>query len=218
MKHFCLLVTVSSFAILAFGLWIPFKALVAQEMLELAWAESQARQQQVRPWPWADTWPVARLSFQYDDVPQSSDAQQHSGALQHSGSEDENRKSLIVLDGAHGESLAFGPGQVFGNDRNDGPTVIAGHRDTHFSTLKHLKVGSELRLQNRDGYWRSYHVSDTRVVDSRHQQINTDMLSKDALILVTCYPFDGLGSRGPLRYIVEARATHGGLPATVVES
>ena len=206
MKHFCLLVTVSSFAILAFGLWIPFKALVAQEMLELAWAESQARQQQVRPWPWADTWPVARLSFQYGDAGQHTDA-----AGQH-------RKSLIVLDGAHGESLAFGPGQVFGNDRNIGPTVIAGHRDTHFSTLKHLKVGSELRLQNRDGEWRSYHVSDTRVVDSRHQQINTQMLSRDALILVTCYPFDGLGSRGPLRYVVEAEATRSELLATVVES
>ena len=218
MKHICLLVTICSFAILAFGLWIPFKALVAQEMLELAWAESQARQQQVRPWPWADTWPVARLSFQYDDALQHGDASQHSGALQHSGSEDENRESLIVLDGAHGESLAFGPGLVFGNDRNAGPTVIAGHRDTHFSILKRLKVGSELRLQNRDGLWRSYHVSDTRVVDSRHQQINTDILSKDALILVTCYPFDGLGNRGPLRYVVEARATRREPPGALVES
>jgi len=206
MKHLCLLVTVSSFTILALGLWIPFKALVAQELLELAWAESQARQQQVRPWPWADTWPVARLTFQYE------------GSGQHHDAANENRRSLIVLDGAHGESLAFGPGQVFGDAGNAGPTVIAGHRDTHFKSLKHVRPGSELRLQSRDGQWRTYRVSDTRVVDSRHQQINTAMLPRDALILVTCYPFDGLESRGPLRYVVEARAARSDLPVAVVES
>lgn len=206
MRHLCWLLTVSSFAILAFGLWIPFKALVAQELLELAWAESQARQQQVRPWPWADTWPVARLDFHYGDSGQQD------------GSVDENRRSLIVLDGAHGESLAFGPGQVFGDDSNAGPTVIAGHRDTHFNSLKHLKAGNELRLQSRGGEWRTYRVSDIRVVDSRHQQINTAILPPDALILVTCYPFNGLESRGPLRYVVEARATRGDRVAAVVES
>jgi sortase A len=195
MKYLCRLVTVSSFVILALGLWIPFKALVAQELLELAWAESQARQKQVRPWPWADTWPVARLDFQYDHT----------------------RQSLIVLDGAHGESLAFGPGQVFGNDRNTGPRVIAGHRDTHFSRLKHLKAGSELKLQSRDGHWQTYQVTDTRVVDSRHQQINTDTLAPDSLILVTCYPFNGLQANGPLRYVVEAKATPSDLLAAVVE-
>jgi sortase A len=195
MKYLCRLVTVSSFVILALGLWIPFKALVAQELLELAWAESQARQKQVRPWPWADTWPVARLDFQYDHT----------------------RQSLIVLDGAHGESLAFGPGQVFGNDRNTGPRVIAGHRDTHFSRLKHLKAGSELKLQSRDGHWQTYQVTDTRVVDSRHQQINTDTLAPDSLILVTCYPFNGLQANGPLRYVVEAKAAQSDLVAAVVE-
>ncbi len=205
MKHLLALVTVSSFVVLALGLWIPFKALVAQELLELAWAESQARQQQVRPWPWADTWPVARLTLQYGDAGQQGDAS------------DENRQSLIVLDGAHGESLAFGPGQVFGDDRNAGPTVIAGHRDTHFRSLKQLETGSELRLQSRDGRWQTYRVSATRVVDSRYQQINTAILPRDALILVTCYPFDGFEANGPLRYVVEARAARNDLVATVVE-
>lgn len=203
MRILCTLVTVCSFAILALGLWIPFKAVVAQELLQLAWAESQARRTQVRPWPWADTWPVARLSYDYDD-----------GVNGH-------QQSLIVLDGAHGESLAFGPGQVFGDDRHAGPTVIAGHRDTHFSSLRYLKPGSELRLQKSDGQWRSFRVAATRVVDSRRQQIDTANLPPDALILVTCYPFDNLQSLGPLRYVVEARveakASNGNLIATVVE-
>ena len=108
MNRLILLLATTFATVLAVGLWIPFKALVAQELLELAWAESQARQQETRPWPWADTWPVARLM-----VPETG-------------------QSLIVLDGAHGESLAFGPGQVVGNDGRAGPVVIAGHRDTHF--------------------------------------------------------------------------------------
>ena len=193
MKAWLSLFTISSFVALAIGLWIPFKALVAQELLALAWAESQARQTQVRPWPWADTFPVARLTL------------------------GEPSQSMIVLDGAHGESLAFGPGQVFGDSGRAGPTVIAGHRDTHFEVLKRLNRGSELRLQDRTGQWRFYRVSEIRVVDSRHQQINTATLPNDALILVTCYPFDGLERQGPLRYVVEAVATPGQSPE-VVES
>ena len=61
MSRLILLLATTFATVLAVGLWIPFKALVAQELLELAWAESQARQQETRPWPWADTWPVARL-------------------------------------------------------------------------------------------------------------------------------------------------------------
>ncbi|MFO7993960.1 MAG: class GN sortase [Marinobacter sp.] len=176
-----ILLLVTTFAtVLAAGLWIPLKAIAAQELLELAWAESQARQQETRPWPWADTWPVARLTMP------------------------ETGQSLIVLDGAHGESLAFGPGQVLGNDDSSGPMVIAGHRDTHFRGLQHLENGSRVRLQSRDGDWRAFRVDRIRIVDSRHEQINTAQLPPDSLLLVTCYPFNGLENDGPLRFVVEA--------------
>ena len=174
------LLTMVFAAVLAVGLWIPFKALVAQELLELAWAESQARQSEARPWPWADTWPVARLAL--PDLGQS----------------------MIVLDGAHGESLAFGPGQVLGNAAGSGPAIIAGHRDTHFTGLRHLQAGSQLKLQTRSGNWYRYRVETIRVVDSRYEQIDTGQLADDTLLLVTCYPFDSLDSDGPLRYVVEA--------------
>lgn len=182
MNRLLLLLTMTFGVVLTVGLWIPFKALLAQELLELAWAESQARQTETRPWPWADTWPVARLSLP------------------------ELGQSMIVLEGAHGESLAFGPGQVLGNAAGPGPVVIAGHRDTHFSSLRHLQSGSELKLQTRSGRWYSYRVDNVRVVDSRHEQIDTGQLDDDTLLLVTCYPFDSLNNRGPLRYVVEARA------------
>lgn len=182
MNRLLLLMVMMSATILTAGLWIPLKAVVAQELLELAWAESQARQTETRPWPWADTWPVARLSLP------------------------ELGQSMIVLEGAHGESLAFGPGQVLGHAAGAGPVVIAGHRDTHFSGLRHLEQGSELKLQTRSGRWYHYRVDNVRVVDSRHERIDTSQLGDDTLLLVTCYPFDSLDNRGPLRYVVEARS------------
>ena len=183
MSRLLLLLLTSSATLLVFGLWIPFKAVVAQELLELAWAESQARQTQARPWPWADTWPVARL-----DLPQQND-------------------SMIVLAGTHGESLAFGPGRLTGGPQQTGPVVIAGHRDTHFRSLKALETGQEIRLQDRHGQWRSYRVENTRVVDSRSEFIDTRQLPDDTLLLVTCYPFSSVDAGGPLRYVVQARAT-----------
>lgn len=186
MTRLLLLLFASSATLLVFGLWIPLKAALAQEMLEIAWAESQARQTQSRPWPWADTWPVARLA-----IPELND-------------------SMIVLADTHGESLAFGPGRLTGDDHNAGAVIIAGHRDTHFRGLKVLETGNELRLQDRTGRWRSYRVESARVVDSRAELIDTQQLPEGTLLLVTCYPFESIDAGGPLRYVVRARATANG--------
>lgn len=182
MSRALLLIIGCSATLLVFGLWIPFKALVAQELLELAWAESQARQTAARPWPWADTWPVARLELPEQAV------------------------SLIVLEGVHGESLAFGPGRV--STGAPAPMILAGHRDTHFRPLQHLQPGDPVRLQSANGGWQSYRVLDARVVDSRREAIDTGAMNPDALILVTCYPFDTLDAGGPLRYVVSAEPVY----------
>ena len=50
MTRLLLLLLTSSATLLVFGLWIPLKAVIAQELLEMAWAESQARQTESRPW------------------------------------------------------------------------------------------------------------------------------------------------------------------------
>lgn len=182
MTRLMLLLLTSSATLLVFGLWIPLKAVIAQELLEIAWAESQARQTESRPWPWADTWPVARLA-----IPELND-------------------SMIVLAGAHGESLAFGPGRLTGGEEPGGTVIIAGHRDTHFRSLKALETGNEVRLQARDGRWQSYLVESARVVDSRSELIDTQRLPEGTLLLVTCYPFDSVDAGGPLRYVVRASA------------
>ena len=43
------------------GLYIHCKAKLAQELIAHAWAASRASGAPVRPWPWADTYPIARL-------------------------------------------------------------------------------------------------------------------------------------------------------------
>ncbi|MBC7182822.1 MAG: sortase, partial [Marinobacter sp.] len=73
--------------------------------------------------------------------------------------------------------------------------------------LKSLEAGHEIRLQERNGDWRSYRVENTRVVDSRSELIDTQQLPDDTLLLVTCYPFNSVDAGGPLRYVVRARAT-----------
>jgi len=175
-------------AVLAGSLWqfggagyIHAKAVLAQTLLRDAWARTLDDIQPVKPWPWADTWPVARLL-----VPKHA-------------------QDLIVLAGASGRTLAFAPGHLNGSAALEQPgrTIIAGHRDTHFAFLRDMQPGDKLLLQDHTGATHRFMVSDTRVVDSQSTQLSLDG-AKD-LVLVTCYPFDALSVGGPLRFLVFAR-------------
>lgn len=163
------------------AVWIYAKAGLAQHLLQRAWSRSLAGKEAVRPWPWADTWPVARLT-----VPS-----QH--------------RDLIVLHGAYGRTLAFGPGYVESSafPGSPGPTILTGHRDTHFAFLKRLQPGEPLTIQTIDGQSRSYRVTERRIADSRTDRIAL-ATNRPALVLVTCYPFDTPMPGGPLRWIVVA--------------
>ncbi len=179
MSRLILLLATTFATVLAVGLWIPFKALVAQELLELAWAESQARQQETRPWPWADTWPVARLTTP-------------------------TGKTLYVLESTSGEALAFGPGRLAGGIGSDQALTLAGHRDTHFAFLETLENGDSLTVQRADGTRQRFQVSRQEVIDSQAHPLQIPR-NDQQLILITCYPFDALTPGGPLRYVVIAQ-------------
>lgn len=165
------------------------KAWLAQVLLEQAWQRSlEAPQGHValRPWPWADSHPVGRLRVPGLGVDQ------------------------IVLAGASGRSMAFGPAHLDGSAAPGaaGHSLLFGHRDTHFRFLQALALGDALRVQGRDGLWRDYRVADLQVVDAREAQL----LPSDGaarLSLVTCYPFDSIDPGGPLRYVVHAVAVSG---------
>lgn len=165
------------------GLYIKAKAVLAQHLLERAWRAAVAGDGEARPWPWADTWPVARLAASGHDIDQ------------------------IVLSSASGRTLAFAPGHVNGTalPGRAGNSVVGGHRDTHFRFLKDLRSGDEMHIERPDGVRKRYRVVGAEVLDHRRGDI-LEPTTDDRLTLVTCYPFDALRAGGPSRYVVTARA------------
>ena len=164
------------------GAYIPAKAWMAQELMQRAWQRSSDGTERATPWPWADTWPVARLSAMSGDV------------------------ELIVLEGGSGRTLAFGPGHLSASSLpgETGNTVIAGHRDTHFSFLRHLEIGESLAIETVSGMKHLYKVVGIDVVDSQRGTLQLDT-DEAYLSLVTCYPFEARDPGGPLRYVVTAK-------------
>jgi sortase A len=163
------------------GFWLPLKAAVAEELLNRAWSVARHSGGQVKPWPWADTWPVARLS-----LPPAA----RSGPL-------------IVLAGASGRGLAFAPGLLDGSAQpgEPGVAVIAAHRDTHFRALARLVVGDRFEIERADGARFAYHVTSIEVIDTKSESLRLDA-DASVVALVTCYPFDALVPGGTLRYVV----------------
>jgi sortase A len=117
----------------------------------------------------------------------------------------------LVLHGASGRTLAFGPAWDSASAVPGAPGVVllSGHRDTHFRFLADLAPGERLRLVGVDGE-RDYLVEGAEILDVRTQRL-ADPGTLDALVLVTCYPFDTLQVGGPLRYVVTAKRAPGSL-------
>jgi sortase A len=162
------------------GAYLYAKAELAQVLLARAWSRTLAGERDVKPWSWADTWPVARIEFPGQ------------------------RSSAIVLAGASGRTLAFGPGHVDGTAMpgERGNCAISAHRDTHFAVLRDLKVDDEIVLSTRQGRFR-YRVESARIVDRGDTSVLAAS-SESKVTLITCYPFDAVVPGGPLRYVVVA--------------
>jgi sortase A len=176
------------------GLWIPAKAALGQMLLERAWERIDDEGEVVRPWPWADMWPVARLRLPARGL------------------------DLVVLAGASGESLAWAPGWVRSSapPGSDGNVALAGHRDTHFRVLERLEPGELLVLETPTGE-RSYRVTGSRIVDRSETGVLADT-DRPTLTLVTCYPFDAVVPGGPLRWVVTAIGEQKKIPGPTARS
>ncbi len=168
---------------LADGLWIAAKARLGQQLIRAAWTEGRDRGTAPPPWPWADTRPVARL-----EVPRLG-------------------VELIVLEGATGRTIAWGPGHQDGSAALNAPgaAVVAGHRDTHMAFLRDLRPGDEIRLTGTDRRRVRYVAGPGRVVH-RDRVLVRVAAARPRLVLLTCWPFGGVMPGGPMRYAVEARA------------
>lgn len=166
------------------GVYIKVKAVVAQHLLTQAWAQTQDGVDQVRPWAWADTWPLARMT-----IPSQN-------------------KSYIMLAGDSGRTLAFGPGHHSGSPLpgEPGNSLISGHRDTHFSFLQYLNSGDQIIIETPGRTKKYYHVEQGRVMPANNAWVLDDG-SVSRLTFVTCYPFNALQPGTPLRYVITAVET-----------
>jgi sortase A len=165
------------------GLYIQAKAWLAQELIARAWARTLQGEEHAKPWLWADTWPVARLSVPRLGV------------------------ERYVLAGTHGASLAFGPGHDSHTPMpgQSGNSLIGGHRDTHLAFLGQLDPGDEIVVERADGRSVSYRVGETLVLHRSEVWIARQE-GPSRLTLVTCYPLDAWRAGGDQRYAVVAFA------------
>src|SRR6201992_1986751 len=121
------------------GAYVHAKALLAQILLERAFAETIATGHATKPWSWADTWPVARIEVK------------------------RLHASAIVLAGSSGQALAFGPGHVeLTPDAGErGTAVYSAHRDTHFRFLRNVAIGDEIDVTRAAGKQFRYQAAAT---------------------------------------------------------
>ncbi len=112
--------------------------------------------------------------------------------------------TAMILEGTDEGTLRRAVGHIRGTPLpgQQGNVALAGHRDTFFRGLRKILVNDEITLTTLSGSYR-YRVDSTKVVKPEETEVleNSD---DDILTLVTCYPFNFLGS-APKRFIVRAR-------------
>jgi sortase A len=174
------LLALAGLSLVGQGAWIHVKAILAQALLERAFATSLASGHPIKPWTWIDTWPVARI-----EVPRL-------------------RQSVIALEGSSGQALAFGPGHVIDTPEagDPGTAVYAAHRDTQFSFLGQIEIGDDIRITRRDGRVIDFRVTGTSVAPWNASGLDAHAPGRQ-LVLSTCWPLNAVLS-GPLRLLVHA--------------
>lgn len=173
LKHAALLAGACGLALIAMGLWVPAKALLAYGLMDRA-ADTAARNNAPeQPWLWADFGVIGTLSI--------------------------NNQNIHVLDRATGQALAFGAGQHEEYAALNGPLVISGHRDTHFSGLKDLKNDAGFSYHHF-GITRRFKVVSTRVFDTTSEALHAP--EPNQILLITCWPFDGIDPSTTQRFLV----------------
>ena len=166
-------------------MYLDAKAELARVLIHRAWDKTVGDGKPHPPWPWADTYPIARLRISrlgYDE---------------------------IVLEGATARTLAFGPARLASGARpgEPGNTELAGHRTSWFRPLEALQVGDQMEIswfdtRKRALGERTYTVDDIEIVAPELVSL-LPTTSEEALTLVTCYPF-GPSPRSPQRFVVLA--------------
>ena len=181
LRYLALFLLLAGLGLSGKAVYIHAKADLAKFLLHISWQETMEKGDRVKPWPWADTWPVARMIIPAHEI------------------------DLVVLEGVSGNVLAFGPGHMMLSSLpgQPGNAIISGHRDTSFRFLERIRIGDRIIMQTKGGGMVPYTVVATQVVDAAVLDMTVEA-DVPLLTLVTCYPFDALLPGGPERYLVFA--------------
>jgi sortase A len=111
--------------------------------------------------------------------------------------------SAVAREGVDDRTLDLAVGHVPGTSLpgEPGNAAFAAHRDTFFRPLRHVHDGDIVVVTTPRGAHR-YLVTSTRAVSPDDVSV-LDATERPTLTLVTCYPFDFLGS-APYRFVVQA--------------
>jgi sortase A len=109
----------------------------------------------------------------------------------------------IVRAGSDARTLQLAVGHIPGTalPGEPGNMGLAGHRDTFFRRLQHIRPDDHIRVVTPAGTF-EYRVERTLVVDPQDVWV-LDPTPGETLTLVTCYPFTYVGT-APQRFIVRA--------------
>jgi len=160
--------------------WLPLKGWLSEQLISYSWHKTINLQQRIKPWPWADTYPIAALSFK------------------------RLHKSIVVLNGGDPTTLAFSAGAIapFNQAKSTKPFVVAGHKDSHFSFLEDVLMNDVISLVDKHGQSQLYQVETIEIVDASIGELPV-LADGSQLILITCYPFTGISSDE--RYVITAK-------------
>lgn len=111
--------------------------------------------------------------------------------------------SAVVMEGDDDDTLKVAVGHLPDTPLpwQEGNAALAGHRDTFFRSLRHLRIGDEILLETARGTFR--YRSARQVVIEPHELWVLDQSPAAALTLITCYPFNVVGP-APRRFVVHA--------------
>ncbi len=111
--------------------------------------------------------------------------------------------SAMIREGDDDATLAVAVGRVPGTARpgERGNMALAGHRDSFFRPLRHIRVGDVIQVRAPERRY-DYRVVSTEVVGPREVRV-LDPTGEAVLTLVTCYPFGYVGN-APDRFVVRA--------------
>jgi sortase A len=166
-------------ALVGNGFYIKGKAELSQILLRRAFT-AELHGENAKPWPGADFTTVAEVR-----APRLG-------------------KKAIVLSGASGQALAFGPAWIGNTPQpgEEGISVIAATSGTHLRWLRNVKPGDDIVITRRDGTMLTFKADESRKV--RCDETTTDVAPGDRRLLLTTCPPSATAERGPMRYAVEA--------------